>query len=152
MRGFICKHLHEPGWVYKPLTLVIYSLVPRSHHAHTRGKGVWGRIGADSCMVLLQCKLMQLSCDYLHRLICIGARSITWSDGAQDQENSSMSPDPFPLEEGSGNVTSLTPAHVSVISHSQTPVQWWWFKINNNYCEIQNLVCAKLHAIIWIVV
>ena len=73
-----------------------YSLVPRPHHARAR-KGS-GDIGADSWF----CKLSN------HVIICIGfLLAHVWScDGAQDQENAPMSPDPFSRERlGSGNET-----------------------------------------------
>ena len=72
------------------------SLVPRPHHARAR-KGS-GDIGADSWF----CKLSN------HVIICIGflLEHVRSRDGAQDQENAPMSPDPFPRERlGSGNET-----------------------------------------------
>ena len=73
-----------------------YSLVPRPHHARAR-KGS-GDIGADSWF----CKLSN------HVIICIGflLAHVRSCDGAQDQENAPMSPDPFSRERlGSGNET-----------------------------------------------
>ena len=62
------------------------NLIPRSHHAHEERStcGHWRRF-----LVLRA----QHSCDYLHRFVLVHV----WScDGAQDQENAPMSPDPFP--------------------------------------------------------
>ena len=73
------------------------SLVPRHHHARTR-KGS-GDIGADSWF----CKLSN------HVISCIGflLAHVRSRDGAHDQENAPMSPDPFPRERlGSGNETN----------------------------------------------
>ena len=57
----------------------------------THAREGFGDIGADSWF----CKLSNR--DYLHR----GVLAHVWSrDGAQDQENAPVSPDPFPLEGG----------------------------------------------------
>ena len=50
-----------------------------------------GNIGTDSWF----CQLSDR--DYLHRFVLAHVRS---HDGAHDQENVPMSPDPFPLEGG----------------------------------------------------
>ena len=83
------------------MVLTLSSLIPRPHHAHAR-KGS-GDIGADSWF----CKLSN------HVIICIGflLAHVRSRDGAQDQENAPMSPDPFPRERlGSGNETILSEA------------------------------------------
>ena len=79
------------------------SLVPRPHHARAR-KGS-GDIGTNSWF----CKLSN------HVIICIGflLAHVQSRDGAQDQENAPMSPDPFPRERlGSGNETSVVLARL----------------------------------------
>ena len=76
------------------------SLISRPHYARAR-KGS-GDIGADSWF----CKLSN------HVSICIGflLAHVRSRNGAQDQENAPMSPDPFPHERlGSGNKTSMPP-------------------------------------------
>ena len=60
------------------------SLVPRPHHA--REERVWWHWRR---FLVLQA---QQSCDYLHRFVLAYVRS---RDGAQDQENAPMSPDPW---------------------------------------------------------
>ena len=54
-------------------------------------------------MPILGSASAQQSCDYLHRFVLEHVRS---RDGAQDQENASMSPDPsLAYVVGSGNET-----------------------------------------------
>ena len=65
------------------------SLVPTLHHA--RKERVWGHW----CRFLVL--QAQQSCDYLHRFVLEQVQS---RDGAQDQENTPMSPDPFPRMRG----------------------------------------------------
>ena len=65
----------------------------------TREERVWGHWRR---FLVLQA---QQSCDYLHRFLLAHVRS---RDGAQDQENAPMSPDPFPRARlGSGNETKI---------------------------------------------
>ena len=74
------------------------SLISRHHYACVR-KGS-GDIGGDSWF----CKLNN------HVIICIGflLAHVRSRNGAQDQENAPMSPDPFSHERlGSGNETSM---------------------------------------------
>ena len=94
-------HGYEATWSACALhVLDKFSFVPSPHHTHTRGRvcGHWWRFLVPQA---------QKSCDYLHRFVlgsheyCIGS-----CDGVQDQENISMSPEPFPLQRvGSGNET-----------------------------------------------
>ena len=80
-------------YIYSRADSLMYSransLVPRPHHA--REERVWGHW----CRFLVL--QTQQSCDYLHRLVL----AHVWSrNGAQDQENTPMSPEAFPLEGG----------------------------------------------------
>ena len=68
---------------------VQFSLVPRPHHACE--ERVWGHWRQ---FLVLEA---QQSCDYLHRFVLEHVQS---RDGAQDQENAPMSPDPFPRMRG----------------------------------------------------
>ena len=84
------------------------SLVPKPHHA--REERIWGHW----CQFLVL--QAQQSYNYLYRFILEHVRS---HDGAQDQENAPMSPDPFPRERlgyGSGNKTKHYQRRMVVIN------------------------------------
>ena len=89
------------------------SLIPRPHHA--REERVWWHWRR---FLVLQA---QQSYDYLHRFVLAHVRS---HDGAQDQENAPMPPDPFPSQRvGSGNETILACAmHRKLTFLSETDI------------------------------
>ena len=73
-------------------SLTLVSFPDSTTHAHE--ERVWGHWSRFLVLVILQA---QQSCDYLHRFVLEHVRS---RDGAQDQENAPMSPDPFPRMRG----------------------------------------------------
>ena len=72
----------------------MHSLVPRPNPQEGKGLG--------TLVMVLQ---LQQSCTYLNRLVLEHMQSRA-RDGVQDQQNFSMSPDPFLLRVGSGNDTT----------------------------------------------